>query len=230
MAGFSEHPGTFCHKNPSPQQPYPCGDGKKFHMIQLQSKTAGISTSLYNGEPLKKPRYVYFVLYHQPKARDSFKLASFNLIVSIKNDNNYYHQWIDEGKPVPNTKKTPRLTIAPIPKNGQITIKNTLNDKIKNCPSQCNENFPLSTEITLITNPFNEDYVFSHWTGYCQVKKNEHNVQLSIEKITSTFIFQIEKDKQCSAIFKAINRSMVNVDIKIIEGKGTIISYKKKYL
>jgi hypothetical protein len=71
MGGFNEHPGLFCRTNPTPENSFPCGKSKKvFYIMQLKSQSPAISVNLYQGEALKKSRYIYFVLYHQPKALD----------------------------------------------------------------------------------------------------------------------------------------------------------------
>jgi uncharacterized GH25 family protein len=36
-------------------------------------------------------------------------------MVGIKNDNNFYNEWIKQGKPLPNIKIEPYLLISPTP-------------------------------------------------------------------------------------------------------------------
>ncbi len=107
MAGFSEDKGDFCQYSPTSANLTPCGAGRFIYPSDLQSSTARANRSLYAGPKLENVRYVYFVLYQQGMAIDSFRFASLTVDIAIDSSDGKYNEWIRAGHPLPGESPQP---------------------------------------------------------------------------------------------------------------------------
>ena len=219
MGGFSEDPGILCTTKPTKENPTPCGSS--LSISNLNSKSASINVGLYNGEALKEARYVYFVLYQQPRAIQYFKFKNFNLLIYIENVDNIYNNWVDQGRPLPGSQTDFNLSITE-PVNGKVTIDQ------KDCPTECTHTYPADTEVTLIAEATTDGYIVDTWD--CKAKGDAvifiTNTNSDNNK-TSSVTFKMDGHTTCSAIFSRLPPITLKIDPP---SNGIIVNYNNKKL